>query len=148
MDDVHVDGMSSHGYQAVSNSTFAIKDMFTARCGGSGVRSEAASVNLSIEDSVSSGNNFGYEATAGSVRIANCGMYYNNTNLSATVLSAGNNRSAGNSTTNMPTPERHDHQLTLTPAFDAITAPAPAKVGAGVFVSGKRTPESGREDYA
>jgi hypothetical protein len=104
MIDVHIDGMSSHGYQAVSNSTFAMKDMFTARCVGSGVRSEAASVNLSIENSISSGNSFGYEATAGSLRLANSGMYYNNTNLSVAVLSAGNNRSAANSTTNVPTP--------------------------------------------
>ena len=37
--------------------------------------------NLIIVDSVSSGNNFGFEATAGTVRIANCGMFYNNTNL-------------------------------------------------------------------
>lgn len=104
MVDVHIDGMSSHGFQAVSNSTFAIKDMFTARCQGSGVRSDAASVNLSIENSISSGNSFGYEAVAGSLRLANSGMYYNNTNLSVAVLSAGNNRSAGNSTTNTPTP--------------------------------------------
>jgi hypothetical protein len=102
-EDVDIDGMSSHGYQAVNNSAIVIKDMTTARCGGSGVRSEAASVNLSIENGVSSGNSFGFEATAGSVRIANCGMYYNNTDLTTNILSAGNNRSAGNSTTNTPT---------------------------------------------
>jgi hypothetical protein len=103
MDDVHVDGMSSHGLQFVSNSAFAIKDLFTSRCGGSGVRSEAASINLSILDSISSGNQFGFEATAGTVRIANCGMFYNNTNLSTIVQTGGNNRSGGNSTTNTPT---------------------------------------------
>jgi len=59
---------------------------------------------LSVENSVSSGNNFGFEATVGALRIANCGMYYNNTNCSAGVLSAGNNRSAGNTLTNNPTP--------------------------------------------
>ncbi len=104
MDDVHVDRMSSHGFQFVSNSKFAIKDLFAARCAGSGVRSEAASVELSILDSVSSGNDFGFQATAGNLRIGNCGMFYNNTNLTATVLTGGNNRSAGNTTTNIPAP--------------------------------------------
>jgi hypothetical protein len=80
-----------------------LRNVETSRCTGSGVRSLAASVNLSIENSVSSGNNIGYEATAGFLRIANCGMYYNNTNCSTAVLSAGNNRSAGNTTTNNPT---------------------------------------------
>jgi hypothetical protein len=102
--DVHTDAMSSHGFQFVNNSTFAMKDVIASRCGGSGVRSEAASVNLSIENSVSSGNSFGFEAAAGFVRIANCGMFYNNTNLSSAVLTGGNNRSAGNSTTNTPAP--------------------------------------------
>jgi hypothetical protein len=103
MDDVHVDAMGSHGLQFISNSVFAIKNLITSRNGGSGVRSQAASINLSILDSVSSGNDFGLEATAGIVRIANCGMFYNNTNLSTLVQTGGNNRSAGNSTTNTPT---------------------------------------------
>jgi hypothetical protein len=59
---------------------------------------------MAVENSVSSGNNFGFEATVGNLRIANSGMYFNNTNCSAGVLSAGNNRSAGNTTTNTPTP--------------------------------------------
>jgi hypothetical protein len=103
MEDVHVDAMSSHGLQFVSNSTFAIKNLISARNVGSGVRSQAASVNLSILDSVSSGNDIGFEATAGIVRIANCGMFYNNINLSTIVQTGGNNRSGGNSTTNTPT---------------------------------------------
>jgi hypothetical protein len=103
-ENVSIDGMTNHGVDCVNNTTFVLRNVETTRCGGSGVRSAAASVNLSIENSVSSGNNFGYEATAGSLRLANSGMYYNNTNLSTAVLSAGNNRSAGNSTTNNPTP--------------------------------------------
>jgi hypothetical protein len=103
MDDVHVDAMSSHGLQFISNSVFAIKDLIVSRCVGSGVRSQAASINLSILDSVSSGNDFGFEATAGIVRIANCGMFYNNTNLSTLVQTGGNNRSGRNTTTNTPT---------------------------------------------
>jgi hypothetical protein len=98
-----IDGMSSHGVECINNSTLVLDNVATTRCGGSGVRSEAASVNLSVQNSVSSGNNFGYEATAGLLRLSNCGMFYNNTNLTANVLSAGNNRSAGNTITNTPT---------------------------------------------
>lgn len=98
-----IDGMTSHGVECINNTTLVLDNVATTRCGGSGVRSEAASVNLSVENSISSGNNFGYEATAGFLRLSNCGMFYNNTNLTNTVLSAGNNRSAGNTTTNTPT---------------------------------------------
>lgn len=103
MDNVHVDAMSSHGLQFVSNAQFAIRNLMTARNAGSGVRSEAASVNLSLEGAISSSNNFGFEATAGNLRISNCSMFYNNTNLTTNVLSAGNNRAAQNTTTNSPT---------------------------------------------
>lgn len=103
-ENVTIDGMSSHGVECVNNTTMVLRNTITTRCGGSGIRSAAASVNLSVENSVSSGNAFGYEATAGFLRLSNCGMFYNNANLSALVLSAGNNRSAGNSTTNTPTP--------------------------------------------
>jgi hypothetical protein len=104
MDNVDVDAMGSHGLQFVSNSRFAIKHLSVSRCGGSGVRSEGGTVELSIEDSVSAGNDFGFQATAGNIRIANCGMFYNNTNLTTNVLTGGNNRSAGNTTTNVPSP--------------------------------------------
>ena len=103
MDDVHVDRMSSNGMQFVSNSKFSIRNSFWARNGGDGVRSEAASVELSILDSISSSNDFGFRSTAGNIRVANCGMFYNNANLSANVLTGGNNRSAGNTATNTPT---------------------------------------------
>jgi hypothetical protein len=98
-----IDGMTSHGVEAINNTTLVLDNVATTRCGGSGVRSEATSVNLTVENSISSGNNFGYEATAGFLRLSNCGMFYNNTNLTNAVLSAGNNRSAGNTTTNAPT---------------------------------------------
>jgi hypothetical protein len=101
-ENVNIDGMTSHGVECVNSTAMVLRNVATTRCVGSGVRSAAASINLSIENSVSSGNNFGYEAVAGSLRIANCGMYYNNTNCSSAVLSAGNNRSAGNTTTNTP----------------------------------------------
>ncbi len=103
MDDVHVDAMSSHGLQFVSNAVFVIKDLISARNGGSGVRAEQASTNITVENSVSMGNNFGFEATSGNLRITNCGMYHNNTNLTTNVGSTGNNRNAGNTTTNTPT---------------------------------------------
>jgi hypothetical protein len=102
--DVFIDGMTSHGVELVNNSALTLRNVEASRCGGSGFRSAAATVNMVAEDSVSSGNNFGFEATAGNLRITNCGMYFNNTNCSTTVLSAGNNRSAGNSTTNTPSP--------------------------------------------
>ena len=103
MDNVHVDAMSSHGMQFVSNSRFAIRNSFSARNGGDGVRSDAATVELSILDTISAGNDFGFRSIAGNIRIANCGMFYNNSNLSTSVLTGGNNRSAGNTTTNTPT---------------------------------------------
>jgi hypothetical protein len=103
MENVAIDGMTNHGIDCVSNTTLVLRNVETSRCVTAGVRSAVASINLSIENSVSSGNGIGYEAVGGSLRIANCGMYYNNTNLSTTVLSAGNNRSAGNSITNTPT---------------------------------------------
>ena len=103
-ENVAIDGMTSHGIECVNNTTLAMRNVETARCGGSGVRSAAATVNLAIENSVSMGSNFGYEALAGNLRIANSGMFFNNTNCTVSVLSAGNNRSAGNTITNNPTP--------------------------------------------
>ena len=103
IDDVHIDGMSGHGLLFVSNSIFAVKDLSSARNALSGVRSEGASVNVSVENSVSMGNDIGFQATAGTLRIANCGIFNNNTNLTTNVLTGGNNRSAGNTTTNTPT---------------------------------------------
>lgn len=102
MYDVHVDGMTGQGLQFVSNAVFAIKDMISARNLGSGVRAEQASTNVTVENSISMGNNFGFEATSGNLRITNCGMYNNNTNLTTNVGSTGNNRNAGNTTTNTP----------------------------------------------
>jgi hypothetical protein len=102
-ENVSIYGMGSHGIECISNTNIVMRNVSTNRSAGSGVRSSGATVNLAIEDSSSSGNNFGYEATAGNLRIANCGMYANNTNCTTTVLSAGNNRSAGNTATNSPT---------------------------------------------
>ena len=103
-ENVSIYGMSSHGIECINNTNIVMRNVSTNRSAGSGVRSSGATVNLAIENSSSSGNNFGYEATAGNLRIANCGMYANNTNCTASVLSAGNNRSAGNTITNNPTP--------------------------------------------
>lgn len=102
-ENVAIDGMTSHGIDAINNTQIVMRNVAASRCGGSGFRSTNATVNMSVENSVSSGNNFGFEATVGALRIANCGMFYNNTNCSAGVLSAGNNRSAGNTITNTPT---------------------------------------------
>jgi hypothetical protein len=103
-DSVFIDGATSHGIECVNNTALVMRNVEASRCGGSGFRCAAATVNMAVESSVSSGNNFGFEATVGNLRIANCGMYFNNTNCSTGVLSAGNNRSAGNTTTNTPTP--------------------------------------------
>jgi len=102
MHNVHVDAMSGHGFQFVANSVFAIKDCFAARNGLSGFRTEQASDNVTVENTISMGNDFGFQAVAGNLRISNCGMYNNNTNLTTNVGSANNNRSAGNTTTNVP----------------------------------------------
>lgn len=102
--DCNIDGMSSHGIQAVSATLFAMHNVSVARCVGDGIRSDAANTNLIVEDSTMLGNNFGFNEVAGNLRISNCGMYHNNTNLNTAVASAGNNRSSGNTTTNIPTP--------------------------------------------
>ena len=104
MDDVQIDAMTSHGMQFINNAQFAIRNSMVARNGGSGVRSEGVGVSLSIENTISSSNNFGFEvAPSGNLRISNCGIFYNNTNLTSNVLSAGNNKVAQNTTTNNPT---------------------------------------------
>ena len=103
-ENVAIDGMSSHGVEGVANCALAMRNMEASRCGGSGFRTNAATVNFAIENSVSSGNNFGFEAVLGNLRIANSAMFFNNTNCTTGVLSAGNNRSAGNTITNNPTP--------------------------------------------
>ena len=102
MDNVHVDAMSGNGFQFISNSIFALKNVMAARNGGSGVRAEQASVNVTVESSISMGNNIGFESISGNLRITNCGIYNNNTNLTTNVGSTGNNRNAGNTTTNTP----------------------------------------------
>jgi hypothetical protein len=103
-ENVAIDGMTSHGIEGVANCALAMRNVEASRCGGSGFRSAAASVNFAVENSVSSGNNVGFEAIAGNLRISNSAMFFNNTNCTNTVLSAGNNRSAGNTITNNPTP--------------------------------------------
>ena len=102
-ENVSIYGMGTHGIEAVNNTNIVLRNVSASRCNNSGVRTSAASCNVVVENSSSSGNNFGYEAVAGNLRIANCGMYANNTNCTVSVLSAGNNRSAGNTTTNTPT---------------------------------------------
>lgn len=103
-ENVAIDGMSSHGVEGVANCALAMRNVEASRCGGSGFRTNAATVNFAVENSVSSGNNFGFEAVFGNLRISNSAMFFNNTNCTVSVLSAGNNRSAGNTTTNNPTP--------------------------------------------
>ena len=103
-ENVVIDGMTSHGVECVNNTALALRNVEASRCIGSGFRTNAASVQLHVESSVSSGNNFGFEAVLGSLRIANSSMFFNNTNCTNSVLSAGNNRSAGNTITNNPTP--------------------------------------------
>jgi hypothetical protein len=104
MDDVLITDMSSHGLQAVSNAAVSIQNLTSARNGGDGLRSEAASVNLNAQDSIVHGNAIGFDAVAGTIRIHNSSMFFNNVNLTSNVLSDGTNRSAGNTTTNSPSP--------------------------------------------
>jgi hypothetical protein len=108
VDDVHVDAMTGvgfgHGLQAVSNTQLAIRSLIAARNTGDGIRADGASVNLIVENSTFHGNNFGLNAAPGAnVRIHNVTMSHNSTNLSANILSSGQNRSAGNGTTFTPT---------------------------------------------
>jgi hypothetical protein len=103
MDDIQISGMTSHGLDAISNTFLTINHLIAARNAGDGVRTDAASTGLIVQDSISHGNNFGFNAVAGSIRLHSNSMIFNNTNLSTSVLSDGTNRSAGNSTTNTPT---------------------------------------------
>jgi hypothetical protein len=102
-DNVKLDGMTSHCFHAVNNTTLNIRNTEAARCTGDGFRSEAATVNLWVENSASVGNNIGVNAVAGAVRIHNVDMLANNTNVTTNVQSSGQNRSSGNTTTNTPT---------------------------------------------
>jgi hypothetical protein len=101
---VQITDMTSHALQAVSNAALTMRNITLARNAGDGFRSEAASVQLVVLDSVVHSNNVGVNAVAGTIRIGNVGIFFNNTNLTANVLSCGGNRSAGNTTTNTPTP--------------------------------------------
>lgn len=103
-ENVAIYGVTGVGVDCINNSNFVLRNVEASRCGGSGFRSNAATVNLNVENSLSYGNHFGFESVAGNLRISNCGMYHNNVNCSTTVLSAGNNRSVGNTATNNPTP--------------------------------------------
>lgn len=103
IENVHIDGMTSHGLQAVNNTLLSIRNLTSARNTGDGIRSDAASVNLIVENSTALGNATGVNAVAGTIRIHNVSMLHNNANLSgAGVVSSGQNRSAGNTTTNNP----------------------------------------------
>ena len=75
-----------------------------SRNGGDGVRSEGAGVQLTVLDAVVHGNAAGFNAVAGTIRIHDTTMLFNNTNLTGNVLSDGTNRSTGNTTTNVPIP--------------------------------------------
>jgi hypothetical protein len=102
LEDVTITDSTSHAIQAINNTLLAMRDVISARNVGDGVRSEAATVNLIVENSTVMGNNFGLNAVAGTIRISNVSMLHNNTNLSTNVVSSGANRSAGNTTTNTP----------------------------------------------
>jgi hypothetical protein len=99
---VSINGMTSHGVECVNNTSIVIRGLETTKNGGSGVRSSGAAVDVSILDSTASGNNIGFDGNAGIIRIANCGMFYNNTNLAGAVSTGGNNKSASNTTQNVP----------------------------------------------
>ena len=102
LESVYINGMTSHGIEVVNNTLMVMHNVETSRNGGSGVRSAAASNDISITDSIASFNATGFQVTAGTIRIANCGMFYNTTNLTGNVSTGGDNRSGGNTTTNAP----------------------------------------------
>ncbi|MEY2562661.1 MAG: hypothetical protein QOH88_854 [Verrucomicrobiota bacterium] len=99
---VAINGMTSHGVECVNNTSMVIRNLETTKNGGSGVRSSGAGVDVSVLDSTASGNNIGFDGAAGIIRITNCGMFYNNTNLAGSVATGGNNKSASNTTQNVP----------------------------------------------
>jgi len=102
-DDLLITDMTSHAVRGISANVIAINNMVATRLGGDGVHTEAASVNITVQDSTVLANNFGFNAVAGNIRIHNSAMFNNNTNLSTNVLSDGTNRSSGNTNTNAPT---------------------------------------------
>lgn len=104
MENVHIFGMSSHGIQGVNNSLWNLRGVVSSRNAADGIRSDAATVNIIAEDTTVLGNNIGVNAVLGTIRMHNVGMFHNNTNCTTNVLSSGQNRSAGNTLTNNPTP--------------------------------------------
>jgi hypothetical protein len=103
MDDVLITDGTSHGVQAINNTFLTMRGLNVARNGGDGVRSDGANVGLTVLDAIVHGNSTGFNAVAGTIRIHDTTMLFNNANLSTNVLSDGTNRSAGNTATNAPT---------------------------------------------
>ena len=129
-ENVNIDGMTSHGVEGVNNSQFVIRNLEVSRCGGSGVRSAAATINFAIENSVSGGNNFGFEAIVGNLRIANCGMFFNNTNCSAECPIGREQPLRRKHDYQQSDAWRHDHPLSASEALNQ-SSPAPAIVRSG-----------------
>lgn len=103
-DDVLITDMSGNGVEAVSNTFFAFRGFNSSRNNGNGIQTDAASITIIVEDGVAHGNNIGFNAIAGNIRLHDTLMSANNTNLTTNVLSDGTNRSTANTTTNTPTP--------------------------------------------
>jgi hypothetical protein len=104
MDDIRITGMSSHGVEAVSSTVLTAQNLNVSRNGGDGVGTDAASVQLAILGAVVHGNATGFNAVAGTIRIHDTTMLFNNVNVNGNVSSDGTNRSTGNTTTNVPNP--------------------------------------------
>jgi hypothetical protein len=103
MNNVLITDTTSHGVQAISNAAITMNKLISARNGGDGVRSEAASVNLNVRDSIIHGSGIAFDAVAGTIRVQDSGIFFNNQNFTASVQSDGTNRSAGNTTNVAPT---------------------------------------------
>lgn len=104
LEDILITDMSSHGFEAIANTFLTIKSLNSSNNAGDGAHSDGASVNLVVLDSVVQANNIGFNAVAGSIRIHDTSMMFNSVNLTTNVLSDGTNLSAGNTTTNTPSP--------------------------------------------
>jgi len=101
LDHVNVYGFSTNGVLSQGTSKVSISDSVFFNISGIALHSIGSS-SLTVENSQVKGNNIAVQADLGSqVRMANSGFYDNKTGFACgtggTLVSAGNNRKAGNS---------------------------------------------------
>ncbi|MBC7931041.1 MAG: hypothetical protein H7Z38_10820 [Rubrivivax sp.] len=109
LEDVRIDGMTSHGIQAINNTAIYAKDVRSSRNGvgnitGDAFRAEGNS-SINCDGCTAFGNVFtAYNAVgvSANIRINDSSAFNNTTGLAGNVRSTGNNRFAANGSNGTP----------------------------------------------